>query len=115
MGWVGQGKGKPEVASRSGCESFRDAIVLGLSRGRNARAIWQDLVSDYNFDRGYQSVRGFVYKLRGAEVPQAKAVILTVPGEEAQVDYGTGRLLRDPESGKYRRAENCHFFSRLGT
>jgi hypothetical protein len=30
-------------------------------------------------------------------------VILTAPGEEAQVDYGTGPMVRDPDSGKYRR------------
>src|SRR2546425_755064 len=26
-----------------------------------------------------------------------------IPGEEAQVDYGTGPMVRDPASGKYRR------------
>ena len=30
-------------------------------------------------------------------------VIETAPGEEAQVDYGTGPMVRDPHSGKYRR------------
>jgi len=30
-------------------------------------------------------------------------VIETAPGEEAQVDYGTGPMVRDPLSGKYRR------------
>src|SRR5579864_7817793 len=29
----------------SACEPFREAIELGLSRGRNAMAIWQDLVA----------------------------------------------------------------------
>src|ERR1035437_5294168 len=28
---------------------------------------------------------------------------LTAAGEEAQVDYGTGPMVRDPQSGKYRR------------
>ena len=41
--------------------------------------------------------------LRGAQVPEARAVILTSPGEEGQVDYGTGPMVRDPDSGKYRR------------
>jgi hypothetical protein len=31
-------------------------------------------------------------------------VIETAPGEEAQVDYGDGPMVRDPQSGKYRRA-----------
>ena len=28
--------------SASSCEAYRDAIELGLSQGRNAKAIWQD-------------------------------------------------------------------------
>ena len=39
----------------SACEPYREAIDLGLSRGRNARAIWQDLVSEYGFASSYQS------------------------------------------------------------
>jgi len=35
--------------SVSACEPFQEAIDLGLSRGRNAMAIWQGLVSDYGF------------------------------------------------------------------
>ena len=30
-------------------------------------------------------------------------MIETAAGEEAQVDYGTGPMVRDPHSGKYRR------------
>jgi transposase len=30
-------------------------------------------------------------------------VIQTAPGEEAQVDYGTGPMVRDPKTGRYRR------------
>jgi transposase len=89
--------------SASACEPYRELIELGLGRGRNARAIWQDLVSDSGFTSGYQSVRRFVRKLQGAQPPQARAVILTSPAEEAQVDYGSGPMVRDPESGKCRR------------
>src|SRR6059036_2287608 len=91
------------VGSASTCEPYREIIELGLSRDRNAMAIWQDLVSDYGFQGGYQSVRRFAYKLRGAQVPQARAVILTAPGEEGQVDYGSGPMVREPQSSKYRR------------
>src|SRR5216683_530162 len=42
-------------------------------------------------------------RLRGNQSLQARAVILTAPGEEAQVDYGTGPMVRDPKTGKYRR------------
>ena len=92
-----------KVRSTSFCEPYRDAIELGLSRGRNARAIWQDLVSEYGFANNYQSVQRFVRKLRGTQAPEARVVIVTAPGQEAQVDYGSGPMVRDPETGKYRR------------
>ena len=87
----------------SACEAYREAIELGVGRGRNAMAIWQDLVSDYGFASSYQSVKRFVGKLRGAPSPEARVVIETAPGEEAQVDFGAGPMARDSASGKYRR------------
>ncbi len=32
-------------------------------------------------------------------------MIVTAPGEEGQVDYGDGPMVRHPASGKYRRAK----------
>jgi transposase len=87
----------------SACEPFREFIELGLSRGRNAMAIWQDLLAETGFGDGYGTVKRFVRKLRGHRPLEARAVIVTDPGEEAQVDYGTGPMVRDPQSGKYRR------------
>jgi transposase len=89
--------------SVSACTPYREVIELGLSRGRNAMAIWQELVDTGGFAAGYQSVRRFVRKLHPSPSPEACAVIETAPGEEAQVDYGTGPMVRDPQSGKYRR------------
>ena len=77
------------VPSISLCEPFRDAIELGLSQGRNAMAIWQDLVSESGFRGGYQTVKRFVRKLRGNQPPQPRAVIITAPGE----DYGECRVM----------------------
>ena len=91
------------VSGPSACEPYREAIDLGLSRGRNAMAIWQDLVSEYGFASSYQSVQRFVRKRRGTQTPEARGVIVTAAGQEAQVDYGTGPMVRDPESRKYRR------------
>ena len=91
------------VPGPSACEPYREAIDLGLSRGRNAQAIWQDLVSEYGFASSYQSVQRFVRKRRGTQTPEARVVIVTAAGQEAQVDYGTGPMVRDPESRKYRR------------
>jgi hypothetical protein len=62
----GESATSPQPSPRaSACTAYREAIELGLSRGRNARAIWQDLVSEYGFASSYQSVQRFVRKLRG--------------------------------------------------
>ena len=90
-------------AGRSACESHRETIELELSQGRNAKGIWQDLVDACGFAGGYQSVKRFIRQLRGKSSPEACAVIETAPGEESQVDYGSGPMVRDSGSGKYRR------------
>jgi len=81
----------------SECEPFRDLIEQGLGCGRNAMAIWQDLVTDHGFPHGYQTVKRFVRKLRGAMSPEAAGIICTAVGEEAQVDYGSGPMVRPAE------------------
>src|ERR1700704_670302 len=89
--------------SASACEPYRELIVEALGRGRNAVAIWQDLVDDHGFAARYASVTRFVVRLRGSAPVEARVVITTAPGEEAPVDYGEGPMVRDPGSGKYRR------------
>jgi transposase len=89
--------------SASACEPYRELIAEALSRGRNAMAIWQDLIDDHGFDAKYASVRRYVAKLRGAAVPEARVVIPTIAGEEGQVDYGEGPMVRWAATGKYRR------------
>lgn len=59
--------------SASGSEPYRELIELGLARGRNARAIWQDLVDGHGFTAGYQSAQRYIRKLRGAVTPKPAA------------------------------------------
>src|SRR5437773_1129070 len=87
----------------SACEPYRELIELALGRGRNAMAIWQDLVDQHHFSGRYASVRRFVVKLRGQRTAEAHPIIVTAPGEEGQVDYGEGPMVRHPVTGKYRR------------
>lgn len=89
--------------SASACLPFHELIETALGKGRNAMGIWQDLVDQSGFTGAYESVKRYVRKLRGTRVPEPCAVIQTAVGEEAQVDYGTGPMVRDPRSGKYRR------------
>ena len=78
--------------STSECLPHREFIVESISRGRNAMAIWQDLVVDAGVTFKYSSVQRFVRRLSAAS-PEAHPRIETPPGEEAQVDYGDGARL----------------------
>jgi transposase len=84
-------------------EPYRELIEAGLSKGRNATSIWQELVDRHGFTGSYESVKRYARKLRGTQSPEACGIIETAPGEESQVDYGTGPMVRDPQTGKYRR------------
>jgi transposase len=96
--------GRPRRApSASACEPYRELIADALARGRNAMAIWQDLVDGHAFPARYASVRRFVTALRGGTPTDARVVIVTAPGAEGQVDYGDGPMVRYPKTGKYRR------------
>jgi len=87
----------------SACEPYRELIAEALTRGRNAMAIWQDLVDDHGFTARYASVRRFVGSLHGTTAAEARVIITTAPGEEGQVDYGDGPMVREAATGKYRR------------
>ena len=101
---VSTDSGPPRTAGeKSACAPYREVVLDAISRGRNAMAIYQDLVDDHGFRHRYASVKRYVRALRGAAAPVAHPVIQTLPGEEGQVDYGEGPLVRDPVTGKYRR------------
>jgi hypothetical protein len=52
--------------SASACEPYREVIEAELAKGRNAMAIWQDLVDCHGFAGRYASVKRFVRKLLGS-------------------------------------------------
>lgn len=86
---------------RSTCEPFRDQILDKLRQGLTVQRIYQDLVSEQGFTSSYHAVRRFVLQLLNkAELPVRR--METLPGEEAQVDFGTGAPVRTPD-GQVRR------------
>jgi transposase len=87
----------------SKCVPYRDFIEESLRKGRNAMAIWQDLVDDHAFSGRYASVYRFVAGMRGEVCEEGHPFIVTAPGQEAQVDYGQGPMVRYPGTGKFRR------------
>jgi hypothetical protein len=77
--------------SASACEAYREIIADALARGRNAVAIWQDLVDDHGFPARYASVRRFVVALRGSAPADARVVITTAPAKKARSTTATAR------------------------
>jgi hypothetical protein len=52
-------------------------------------SIWQELVDRHGFPGSYESVKRFVRRQRGIQPLEARAVIVTAPGE----DYGKSRVM----------------------
>jgi transposase len=85
----------------SDCEPFRELILEKIEQGLSAVRIHQDLGEESGFAASYHSVRRFVGRLRKrSELPFRR--LETLPGEEAQVDFGSGAPIHTPE-GKRRR------------
>jgi transposase len=85
----------------SGCTPFRELIQAKLDQGLSAQRIWQDLRTEHGFTHSYYSVLRFAAKLRpNHELPFRR--IESAPGEEAQVDFGTGAPLIDADGKRQR-------------
>jgi transposase len=91
----------PTKAVRSACEPHRAWIEQQAGLGRNAVAIYQELVETHGFTHRYNSVKRFVRALKRRE-PERFDVLESGPGEEAQVDFGQGAPTL-AANGKYRR------------
>jgi transposase len=90
------------VPACSACEQHRLWIEEQVRLGRNAVAIYQDLVERFAFEHKYNSVKRFCRALRRKNPTQYDRLEFP-PGEEAQVDYGLGALTRKPGTNTYRR------------
>ena len=92
----------PPHGPPSECEAFREEILAKIEQGLEAVRIHQDLAGDYGDGApSYYSVRRFIVRLRH-KTPLPFRRMETEPGEEAQVDFGSGALVRMAD-GKVRR------------
>ncbi len=79
-------------SGRSDCAPLREVIESKLDQGLHARRIYQDLVEEHGFAGSYWSVMRFVRRLgRTRELPFRR--MECEPGEEAQVDFGSGAVV----------------------
>jgi transposase len=100
--WSADEKESMPAHARSACEEHRSWIEEQVRLGRNAVAIYQDLVERFAFENKYNSVKRFCRALRRKNPIQYDRLEFP-PGEEAQVDYGLGALTRKPGTNTYRR------------
>ncbi len=85
----------------SDCEPWREIIQAKEAQGLSARRIHQDLVTEHGATVGYDSVRRFLKRI-GRARPLPFRRLECEPGQEAQVDFGTGAPVIGPD-GKRRR------------
>jgi transposase len=86
---------------KSECEPWRALIQSKCDLGLSAQRIYQDLTAEHNFTGSYYSVRRFVHRLEPTrELPFRR--LECGPGDEAQVDFGTGAPVVGPD-GKRRK------------
>ena len=90
-----------EAGRPSHCEPHPACIEAKLEAGLSAQRIYQDLVTEAAFSGSYQSVKRFVRQVRRQQ-PQRVWRIEVEPGEEVQIDFGTGAPVIDAD-GRRRR------------
>ena len=71
--------------------------------GRNAMAIWQDLVDEVGFTARYASVRRFVRQLRRTAPPRRASSSPPRPARKPRSTTARARWSAIPDTGKYRR------------
>jgi transposase len=83
------------------CQSFEDIIKNKLDQDLSGQRIWQDLVEEYGFAGSYSSVKRYLRRL-GNQTPLPFRRMECGPGQEAQVDFGSGAWIVG--DGQKRRA-----------
>lgn len=92
----------------SSAHTWTDDVQRLLKKGAQPRAIYDWLsLNIEGFNASYWAIKRLCRRLHSAQPVQAIDVVLPVqtqPGEVAQVDFGYVGYLRDPASGKRRKA-----------
>jgi len=113
-GWLDPDKPLPEDAAlaavfgtqqrpraTSQVEPYEEPVKRWLDQGLQATTIHSALQRIHGFTGSYSSVRRYLHKLNPE--PQDRTMRLSfTPGESAQVDFGSGPRLPDPETGELR-------------
>lgn len=85
------------------CSPHDSLIREWIGAGLTAQRMWQDLKQAHAFRGSYQSVKRYVRKLTLGDGTQRVYRMECQPGEELQIDYGTGYWLKN-QKGQKRKA-----------
>ncbi|HEX4954032.1 MAG TPA: IS21 family transposase [Thermoanaerobaculia bacterium] len=113
-GWLDLGRPLPEdgvLAQRlrprplrrsttSSLEPFRVQVEAWRDQGLQGTTIHGALVRRHGFAGSYSAVRRFLAELGRGEGRGATVILDFAPGETAQVDFGQGPKIEDPELGE---------------
>jgi transposase len=80
---------------KSSCDPYYEEIEVKLRQGLSGQRIWQDLAFERGFTGSYSAVKRFIRRLgKSGALPFRR--METLPGQEAQVDFGRGApVIRD--------------------
>jgi hypothetical protein len=95
----------PEHASK--VERYRGMVEGWVAQGIRIKTIYQALLRQAPpFEGSYSSVYRFINRIQD-RTPEVFVPLSFEPGEAAQVDFGSGPVLTNPQTGKKQRT---HFF-----
>ena len=86
---------------KSVCERWAASIEAALRTGLSAQRIYQDLVTEQSFPGSFQAVKRFVRKLSAVTLLPFRRIEVE-PGAEAQIDFGQGAWVIQPDGRKRR-------------
>lgn len=81
-------------ASRSMARPFWELVSAKLDLGLSAQRIFQDIVADHGFTGSYSSVKRLIQRF-GTQTPLPFRRMECEPGQEAQIDFGSGAKISD--------------------
>ena len=91
------------LVGRSLCEPFREIVGAKVGAGLSAQRIYQDLQGEHGFAGGYESVKRMVRRMSAGQEPPFRRMECA-PGTEAQIDFGSGASIVDPDGKRRRRS-----------
>ncbi len=99
-----EARAKASLASgKSLCRDHEAFITSRLEAGLTAERIHRELRDGFGFGGSYQSVKRFAAHIRQTQHQRVHRLEST-PGEEAQIDFGQGPMVKDAQ-GKKRRTQ----------